>query len=116
MLHQAALFNPVTSSLIQKHPFYRRNLNSETPDWVTEQHSCRCALYTMLTALLVLRRLVTVSIATLCTRPEVSAMLQGSTEGNGMVRNYGMHYLKPGGSLRVEQGYGGKHSGPQQHC
>ena len=43
-------------------------------------------------------------------------MLQSTTEGNSMVRMYGMHYLKPGGGLRVDQGYGGKHSGPQQHC
>ncbi len=43
-------------------------------------------------------------------------MLQGTREGNSLVRKYGMHYLKPGGSLRVDQGYGGKHSGPQQHC
>lgn len=43
-------------------------------------------------------------------------MLQGTTEGNSMVGKHGTHYLKPGGSLRVDQGYGGKHNGPQQHC
>ena len=42
-------------------------------------------------------------------------MLQGFTEGNSMVGNM-IHYLKPHSSLRVDQGYGGKHSGPQQYC
>jgi hypothetical protein len=82
---------------------------------LTEQHSRRCALYTIVIALLVVGRVVTVSIDT-CTCPEVSAMLQGTTEGNSMVGKHGTHYLKPGGSLRVDQGYGGKHNGPQQHC
>jgi len=82
---------------------------------LTEQHSRSCALYTMVIALLVVGRLVAVSIQA-CTCPEVSAMLQSTTEGNSMVGKYGMHYLKPGGSFRVDQGYGGKHSGPQQHC